>query len=419
MSLASKAIRSCIEHESPSAFRAIDSSLMFGEDEEALFDWVREHLSGHNQLPAVATVTSHGHQMPRTAPEPPDYYLTELRKRFVYKHITERLPDLTGALEDRRVSDAVEEVRAMLAGTNALVQPGTFNQIGDLASQVLEDYEFARDNPGLRGITMGYQTLDDLTLGAQGGDLVVVAGRTGMGKSWLLVKMAYEAWLAGHNIGLVSMEMTLLPIARRWVGLHSRINPNLIRAGSLSAMAEQRLVEKAHEITEERPNHCYFLSGDFSKRVGQVERMVEEYELDAIYIDAAYLLTPEGQKRGNISKWEQIAEVIKELKRLALRSNKPIIMTVQLNRNAKKSSNKVTDATDIGGSDSIPQDASILIGARQGPAPFETTSRILDLFKNRDGEETSLQINYQFNPVNLEETDMVATQNGSGVSDWM
>jgi replicative DNA helicase len=418
MSLASKTIRSCIEHDSPSSFRAIDPSLLVSDDETALFEWVRAHLGDHQQLPAVATITSHGFELPRTAPEPPSYYLTELRKRFVYKHITDRLPTLTAALEERRVADAVDLVRTMLSGTNALVNPGAFNEIEELTQQVLADYQFAKDHPGIRGITTGYPTLDELTLGAQGGDLVVVCGRTGMGKSWVLVKMAHAAWSGGYNIGLVSMEMTLLPIARRWVGLHSKINPNLIRAGHLSTMGEQHLMEKAQEIAQERPNHAYFLSGDFSQRVGQVERMLNEYELDAIYIDAAYLLTPEGQKRGTISRWEQIADVIKELKRLALKYNKPVIISVQMNRNVKKSTTRTLDSSDIGGSDSIPQDASILLGLRQGPAPFERTRRCIDLFKNRDGEESTIQINYQFNPVNLDESEMLA-QHDSGVAEWM
>jgi replicative DNA helicase len=177
-------------------------------------------------------------------------------------------------------------------------------------------------------------------------------------------------------------------------------------------------MEKAQEIAQERPNHAYFLSGDFSQRVGQVERMLNEYELDAIYIDAAYLLTPEGQKRGTISRWEQIADVIKELKRLALKYNKPVIISVQMNRNVKKSTTRTLDSSDIGGSDSIPQDASILLGLRQGPAPFERTRRCIDLFKNRDGEESTIQINYQFNPVNLDESEMLA-QHDSGVAEWM
>ena len=418
MSLGTKAIRSCIEHNSPSSFRNIDSGL-FNEEEQVVHASVQSFVNAHHQMPTIETLIAEGHALPRTAPEPPAYYRTQLQKRFLFDHITENLPDFKSAMEDRRLNDAVDKLRTMLAGSNAILNPGSFNTLEDLVEDVVADYIEARDEPGLRGVTLGYSHLDDLTLGAQGGDLIVVAGRTGMGKSWTLVKMAYEAARLGHNIGLVSMEMSLVPIARRWVGLHTGINPNLIRAGQLSSHAEQRLVQQAQEITEQSEhNNVYLLSGDFSKRVGQVERMIDEYEIDALYIDAAYLLTPEGQKKGFVTRWESIASVIQELKQIALRYNKPIILSVQMNRQVKKSTNRELDTSDIGGSDAIGQDASIIIGIRQGPPPYEKTRRVLDLVKNRDGEESSIQIHYQFNPVNLDAAPPVQEAGAVDLS-WM
>ena len=74
-----------------------------------------------------------------------------------------------------------------------------------------------------------------------------------------------------------------------------------------------------------------------------------------------------------------------------------------MNRNVKKTSNKDLDTVDIAGSDTIPQDASLIFGLRSGAAPFTETRRIVELMKNRDGEESRFSVHFKFSPVNLTE----------------
>lgn len=406
MSLGTRFLSACVAHQSHSLLKEAEVTL-FVDSEVPAYAWIRAFVSEHRQMPTAATVAAHGHALPAAA-EPPQYYLNELRKRATFNHISGHLQGFREAVEERRLADVVDTLRVMLAGANASLTPTMFRTIGELANDVVADYNQSKQYPGLRGVPTGYQTLDHLTLGLQGGDIVVIPGRTGMGKSWILAKMAHAAWTHGHYVGLSSMEMSLVPLARRWVGLETLLNPNLIRSGQLTTQAEQHLINRVNEMNQSpQGGRSVFMAGDFSKRVGQVERMFDENELDALYIDAAYLLTPEGRRTGTISRWERIADVIQELKVIALKVNRPIIITVQMNRNVKKSTTRTLDTTDIGGSDSIPQDASIIVGVRSGPAPFEASRKILDLIKNRDGEEGSIQIYYEFNPVRLDEADPI------------
>lgn len=104
-----------------------------------------------------------------------------------------------------------------------------------------------------------------------------------------------------------------------------------------------------------------------------------------------------------ISKWEQISTVIKEIKQLAGKLNRPIVLTVQLNRNVRSDSKKEIDASDVAGSDSIPQDASILVGVRKGISPYQHVRRLCDVVKNREGETGTYQINFRFTPMNFDE----------------
>jgi replicative DNA helicase len=397
-----KALRAFLDEGTARKIRQYGAEFYL-EEEQEVYEFVKEHLDQFGVLPSVDTVKEH-HSLPDPLPEPTEYYEGELRRRRVFNHFGEHWAELKAAVGERDVDGCAVRLREMLAGVTGLLQPNQFSTLAEVTGQVVADYQYAKNHPGMRGVTFGWDTLDAYTLGAQGGDLIVVAGRTGMGKSSMLVKMAHSAWLAGHSVLFTSMEMTLVPIARRWIGVHTGINPRFIRAGELGRYAEQKLVTQCNEMTGSGAS-VYFQSGDFQKNVASVEALMEEFDTDAVYIDAAYLLSPEGQKRGFVSKWESIATVVQELKKVALKHNKPIIISVQMNRNVKKATTRELDTSDIGGSDSIPQDASVVLGLRQGPSPYVDTTRVIQVMKNRDGEEGNFLVNHRYNPVDFNEAD--------------
>ena len=106
---------------------------------------------------------------------------------------------------------------------------------------------------------------------------------------------------------------------------------------------------------------------------------------------------------GYIAKWENISEVVAELKRLALRYNIPIVISVQFNRNVKNAQQKELDLGDVAGSDSIPQDATAVFGIRQGLPPYENSRRYVQTLKSRRGRAQDFSINFGFQPVNFRE----------------
>ena len=104
--------------------------------------------------------------------------------------------------------------------------------------------------------------------------------------------------------------------------------------------------------------------------------------------------------------------VIRELKQMAIRFDIPIVLSVQFNRNQKKRSNKALDLGDIAGSDSIPQDASIVLGVRQGQPPFQERQRVIEGMKNREGMDATFAINFGFDPVDMSETEFIEQTEG-------
>ena len=368
--------------------------------ERPLYDFVITHTNRYGQLPSVATLEQGGFELPEVS-DSPLFYLDRIFLRGQFNAINDLHPAFRDALIARNVPVAVERLREMVNAVSPL--QNTEQSSTTLHSEitgVVEDYDQRRHQSGLAGITLGWDTLDEATLGAMGGDIIVIVGRPSMGKSWMLFEMAFNAWTRGSSIAIISMEMSKKQVVRRWMGRHLGINPNLIRAGQLSAWAE-RDIHQYTEMTRDMPR-ISIISGDMEKNISVIEDTIREWSPDIIYVDAAYLLTPSGGGKYQ-SKWESIAKVVSDLKKLAIRYNRPIVISMQLNRNQKTKNNADVDMGDIAGSDSVGQDASVIIAIQQGIAPHESSRRQLTVLKNREGENPVFSTNFTFSPPNFSE----------------
>jgi replicative DNA helicase len=405
MSSGKNFLRVVIDSREVSYFRRATDDL-FIEGEIEAYRWVRHHLDTYGALPTIEEATEGGHELPapRRASSA-QYYLDQLRKRYAYSHVNQRHPQLVEAMRNRDTDSIVNILSEMLQESRRATGGASYSTIADQFDVVAADYQEAKRNPGLRGITTGWDTLNLATNGLVGGDLIVIAGRPSMGKSWLISHMAFSAAEADLKVAFCSMEMSLKQIARRWLGMKTGINPNFIRAGEVGTYSEERMLDTIND--QRNKKHIHLLGGDMAKSVSSVEAMVLEFAPDILFVDAAYLLTPSGRKQGYVSKWESIAEVVQELKKLSIRYDIPVVISVQFNRNQKSKSKNPLDLSDIAGTDSIPQDASIVMGVRSGPSPNESTQRIIEIMKNREGETPRFATAFTFSPVRMHEVPLV------------
>jgi len=421
MSAGKKFIRAAIEAGDHKALRRADRD-WFRDEEQAAFDYATKHLKNYGSLPAVDVMAAEGHPLPPTKGNvSTQYCLDVVRRRHAYNAVNDRHPQLVECMKNKDFDGLLDTLRVMNKEASSVLESDNYVTLSEELDAVVADYQQAKYNPGLQGVAFGWKTLDDATSGAQGGDLIVVAGRPSLGKSWMLLQMARQASLQGKKVSFTSMEMSLTQIARRWLGLHMAVNPNLIKEGELSTWGEERMMKMVDEIKDGA--QVNLLAGDMSKKVSGIENMLLEFDSDILFVDAAYLLSPSGAKKGYISRWEAISEVVRELKALALRVNKPIVISVQFNRNQTNNSTKEPDLSDIAGSDSIPQDASIVLGIRKGPAPNQNCQRIIDCMKNREGDTPRFATAFSFAPVNFDEVPLVSGNDNTAAetfdSSWM
>lgn len=385
-------LRALIDAGARSEFRQVRESL-FLETELPAFRYVSRFYREHGALPSPTAMAEAGFILPRID-NPVSYYIERCTQRAMYNSVVAHQADLSDAMQRRDMGRVSEIVNAQARAVSSMATQQDVQTLTQLVGEVLEDYEHAHANPGMQGITLGWSVLDDITGGAEGGDVVTFAARPGMGKSWLLSYIGARAWEAGHSVLLVSMEMTGKQLARRILGMRAGVNPNHIRRGQLSAWSRDVVYQQLDLIRGGTPFHI--LSGSFDKSVPLVDAAIQEFTPALVLIDASYLMDPaEKKKQGKM--FEALTDVAKEIKQCAMARNKPIVQTVQFNREASKAKQRGTQH--IGGTDAVGQITTIGVDIQQGSAPYEASRRKLTVFKNREGEDSySFETNFLFQP---------------------
>jgi replicative DNA helicase len=415
MSTGRQFIHACCIRRDRRTFRK-PSRIHFTEEEHGLYDFTVRYLAQYSELPPLDAFAQAAFDLtPYTTEQPPEALLDRLYTRYGYGAVQTRHDMLQQAMRRRDMGEVEVVLREMLSGVAGARTVNSSVTLAEHAPSVLAQMTQARMQQGLLGASLCWPTLDAATHGVAGGELVFVVGRPGTGKTWLLLNIAEANVVLGKSVLFISMEMGLDQITRRWLGLMTGVNPNEIRTGMATMHEEQRLNRAAESLGRRAPIHL--VSGDLSKDIEGVEAIIEDKAPDVVCIDALYLLRSQGA--AHVKKWEVLTDIVRATKRISLTKNVPIISTVQFNRNQSVAGNRALALENIGGSDAIPQDASIVIGTRPFPPPHTDSRIYAEVLKNREGDAPSVAISRSFDPVRFVEVPMEDETQNEQSMEWM
>ncbi len=218
---------------------------------------------------------------------------------------------------------------------------------------------FSKSHTYITGIPSGFPDLDRLTTGFHGGDLVIIAGRPGMGKSSFALSIAKNVALKeGLPVGIFSLEMSKEQLALRLLSFVSRIPLYDLRLGKLTD-EQNEVLESAFEILSKTPIYI-----DDTPSLSTTElrikalRMKKEKDVQLLIID--YLQLLRGVRKYS-SRQEEVAEISRSLKALAKELDIPVIALAQLSRQVEHRSDKRPQLADLRESGQIEQDADLII----------------------------------------------------------
>ncbi len=227
----------------------------------------------------------------------------------------------------------------------------------------------------LSGISTGLRDLDSKMGGLQRSDLIIVAGRPGMGKTALATNIAYniaEAHQAevqadgtmksvnGGVVGFFSCEMSAEQLATRILAEQTGIASSMIRRGGIKQDEFDRIRDYTIKL-EHLPLFVDETGGlSISQLTARARRLKRQKGLDIIVVDYIQLLQGSG-KRGNDNRVQEVTEITTSLKALAKELNIPVIALSQLSRQVESRDDKHPQLADLRESGSIEQDADVVM----------------------------------------------------------
>ena len=226
----------------------------------------------------------------------------------------------------------------------------------------------------LSGLATGLTDMDRQMGGLQASDLVILAGRPGMGKSALATNMGFniaKAWrgevqpdgtmrtVNGGIVGFFSLEMSSEQLATRIIAEQSGVPSSDIRRGRINEDQFAAIVAAAREMNR----IPFYLDQTGGLTIGQLSararRLKRQRGLDLLIIDYIQLLQGSSKKSDN--RVQEVTEITNQLKALAKELHVPILALSQLSRQVENRDDKRPQLSDLRESGSIEQDADVVM----------------------------------------------------------
>ncbi|HTS41292.1 MAG TPA: replicative DNA helicase [Xanthobacteraceae bacterium] len=227
----------------------------------------------------------------------------------------------------------------------------------------------------LSGIATGFIKLDEMMGGLQKSDLIVLAGRPGMGKTALATNIAYyvaSAWqgqtradgqieaVAGGRVGFFSLEMSAEQLATRIISEQTEIPSSEMRRGQISDTQFDVIYSAMREM-QDAPLYIDETGGlSVAQLAARARRLKRQRGLDLMIIDYIQLLQG-SSRRALEGRVQEVTEITTSLKALAKELDIPIIALSQLSRQVESREDKRPQLSDLRESGSIEQDADVVM----------------------------------------------------------
>jgi len=320
-------------------------------------------------------------------------------------YLKRRLIDTMSYITQKIETDDANSIYSVLEDTlvdgklvlsqNAIIKEGHIQD----TEERLKLYDDIRADPNkYTGIPSGIIQLDSLTGGFQPGELILIAGKQGSGKSILLMNFGYNAWMYGKNVVYFTLEMPKIQIERRFDARATAMTYYKIKTQQITESESSDFKTKLNEEMAKRKNIFYIV--DMPKMAtpmlieSKVKQLQKKFNIDIILIDYMSLMSQNSKK--HTDAWESTLSIANDLKfTLARASNIPVVTPVQITSAgiAKKDFGDDYDISDLALTRRLADPCDTILGLK---TDLLTRSARLNIIKYRDGMGPGIQLMCDF-----------------------
>ena len=321
------------------------------------------------------------------------YYIDTVLEKFTLRKMIEVATNIiTDANSpDIKVNDFVENAEKNILNVSKSRKTSEFRTVREVLDKAQNDLEvLAKNKGGVTGLTTGLVDLDNLTNGFSPTQLVIVAARPAVGKTAFALNIACAAANSTKkNIAIFSLEMPAEQLIMRMISSLGQIDNKKLQTGRLENEDWRRVNEAVSQLAD---TNIYFhdaggiTAGEIKAKCRRLSTMGEG--LGLVIID--YLQLIDSSSRYSNSRQQEVSEISRNLKTMALELEVPVIALSQLSRNVEKREDKKPVLSDLRESGSIEQDADIVaaLHAPQVETPVDDNLPVpiqLIILKHRNG----------------------------------
>ena len=293
-----------------------------------------------------------------------DYYISIVREKAVLRNLINTAEAIaTDAYEnEENVNNILDEAERNILNVIKARQTGEFITIGEALRKAQENLErLAKNKSDITGVPTGFYDLDKATSGLHEGEMIIIAARPGMGKTAFALNIATNAaFNIDKAVAIFNLEMPAEQLVNRMISAIGQIDSKKLQTGQLQHNDWKRYNEAMSQLADTN----IYIEDDAGITAAEIKAKcrrlaASEKGLGLVIIDYLQLITS-GAKR-NESRQQEVSEISRSLKTMAMELKVPVIALAQLSRNAEKRENNQPMLADLRESGSIEQDADLVM----------------------------------------------------------
>lgn len=283
------------------------------------------------------------------------------------KAILRRLIDVSSSIidnaydGDNELSDVLENAETKILNVVKTRKGSEFKSIQDVLNRTVEQINRIVDNKGeITGLSTGFTDLDKLTTGFHPHELIIIAARPAMGKTAFALNLATNiAQSTTKTVALFNMEMGAEQLAMRMIAAEGELDQGKLKRGEL----DKNDFNKIDEAVARLGNTNLVIDDTSGMTIGEIKAKCRrlassENGLGIVIIDYLTLIMGSTKYQGN--RQQEVSEISRSLKTMAMELDIPVVALAQLSRNVEQRDDKRPMLSDLRESGSIEQDADIV-----------------------------------------------------------
>jgi len=336
-----------------------------------------------------------------------DFYIKTVEDASILRNLIQTAEEIAsdGYNTEEPINDVLDNSEKKILDIVKNRKSNEFRTIKDVLSKTEANLEFLAENKNaITGLSTGLYELDKITTGLHGSELIIIAARPAMGKTAFALNIAtHVAQTQDKAVAVFNLEMPAEQLATRIISSLGQIDAYKLRTGSLLNEDWKRVSEAIAQLNQTNlmlDDTSGITIGDIRAKCRRLAS--SEQGLALVVID--YLQLISGGKNYGINRQQEVSDISRSLKTLALELNVPIIALSQLSRDVEKREDKRPIMSDLRESGSIEQDADI-VGFLYRDDYYNKESRTEDnnslsefiIGKHRNGPTANIELLFKKN----------------------